>query len=372
MLTPSGPGQVQGLKEWLSLFPRMEYSPRQRLSAVLAGRPCDRVPVLPLLAGWAAHHFSEGSPLETGQHPDRIAKVQISAREALEYDGLFAYADPLYIPEAFGCRVRFSASGLLVEPLALLPQNATVETIDEISLPDPERSGRLPVILAAVRKLAEYSRGEIPVIGLFEGPFTTAGRLFETDRLLRLVYRNPPVLNRILDRVTDLLLSFGQRLAENGAHLLLIPEPTGSASLISPRMFNEWVLPRLQRITRHLGLPCILHICGDTSPLLTSMAESGARVLSLDQCMDLKRSRNQLPGVVLGGNVDPVQALLLGTVETVRENTLDCLRRAGTEKFMLMSGCSLAPQTPVENIRAMIRTAREYGPGQSEDAGRSR
>lgn len=338
----------------------MESPPSQRLLQALEGKLPDRVPVLPLLAGWAAHHFSKGSPLEAGQDPDRIAEIQIQAREVLDYDGLFGYLDPLYIPEAFGCRVRFTASGPRVEPL-VSPLPDTPAGVDEMPLPDPEGSGRLPVILNAVRKLADYSRRQVPVIGLFEGPFTTAGRLFETDRWLRLIYRNRPVLVRVLEWISGFLVQFGQALAANGAQMLLIPEPT--TSLLSPRVFADLVLPRLQGLTRNLELPCMLHICGDTDLHLKAMAESGARVLSLDQCMDLKKSQDQIPGVVLGGNVDPVQALLFGTEETVRNNSMDCLRKVGPERFILMSGCSLSPQTPLENIRAMIRTAKEYGLG---------
>ena len=258
--------------------------------------------------------------------------------------------------------VRFTDSGPLVQPLSSIGLE-TEAGLEALPRPNPERSGRLPVILAAVRRLADYSQGRIPVIGLFEGPFTTAGRILETDRLLRLTHKNQPVLTKLLDRITDFLLGFGKSLAENGAQVILIPEPTASASMISPRMFAEWVLPRLQRLTRNLDLPCILHICGDTSPLLGSLAQAGGRVISLDQCMDLQRSRMAAPQIALGGNVDPIHSLWLGTEEKVRQDTRHCLEQAGTEKFIVMSGCSLPPRTPVENIRAMIRTVKEYGRG---------
>lgn len=344
----------------------MICSPSQRFSAALQGGSADSVPVLPLLAGWAARRFSENSPAATGSDSDRIAAVQIKARETLDHDGLFAYLDPLYIPEAFGCRVRLTASGPLAEPLISGPPD-TMAAVAEKPLPDPRSAARLPIILAAVRKLADYSQGQVPVIGLFEGPFTTAGRLIETAALLRLIYRNPPVLERLLDRVSDFLLQFGQALVENGAQILLIPEPTASSSMVSPRVFAEWVLPRLQRIIRNLDRPCILHICGDAAPLLPSLAISGARILSLDQCMDLRESRRYAPRAVLGGNVDPVNSLWLGSLETVRRDVLRCLTGAGTEKFVLMSGCSVPPQTPLENLRAMIQTTREYGWGPKGD-----
>jgi len=68
-----------------------------------------------------------------------------------------------------------------------------------------------------------------------------------------------------------------------------MPEPSGSASMISPVMFRQFVLPRLKTIIGSLDVPCMLHMCGDTSPMLDAMAESGAEIISLDQCMDLSK-----------------------------------------------------------------------------------
>lgn len=332
----------------------------------LARRPRDHVPVLPLLAGWAGAQFSSIPPARIAGDARRIAEVQIKAQKTLGFDGLFGYLDPLYIPEAFGCPVQFTPAGPLVLPLKH-PLD-TPEQVDALPFPDPRHSGRLPEILKAVRLLADYGRDRIPVIGLFEGPFTTVCRLFEADRIMRMLYRNRPVLNRLLDRVTEFLVLFAQALGDHGADLLLVPEPTASASLIAPRMFQGWILPRLQRILGSVDLPGILHICGDTSPLLGAMARSGARVLSLDQCLDLQAARTAVPEMALGGNVEPVKSLFLGTPRSVKEDAWNCLRRAGTDRFILMSGCSVPPGTPRENIQAMIEAAREYGLGQAGPA----
>ncbi len=348
----------------VSLFPVMFYSSSNRMADALHTRPFDHVPVLPFLAGWAAAHFSKDPPARIYRDPQRIAEVQIKAQETLGFDGLFGHLDPLHIPEAFGCPVHFTKTGPLAQPLPIPIE--TIEQVDALAFPDPRHSGRLPEILQTARLLAEYGRDRVPFIGLFEGPFTTTGRLLETERIMRMLYKNRPVLNRLLDRVTDFLLLFAQALRDQGARFLLIPEPTASASMISPRLFDEWVLPRLRRILREINLPCILHICGDTALLLGSMARTGARVLSLDQCMDLKTARAGSPNVALGGNVDPVKSLLFGSTQTVKEDVWNCLRQAGTERFILMSGCSVPLGTPEMNIRAMIEAAREYGLGQAE------
>ena len=171
------------------------------------------------------------------------------------------------------------------------------------------------------------------------------------------------ILEALLDKVTAFLLKFAEALVENGANAIFLPEPTASASMISPTMFRQFVLPRLKKLTQNLKVPCILHICGDTSPTLKAMGESGAKVLSLDQCMDLSSSRAVVKDGVLGGNVDPINALLMGSKEQVVNDTLNCLRSAGTKRFVLMTGCGVPPNTPLENVKIMIKTAKEYGLG---------
>jgi uroporphyrinogen decarboxylase len=93
------------------------------------------------------------------------------------------------------------------------------------------------------------------------------------------------------------------------------------------------------------------------------MSETGADVLSIDQCMELTESRKTVPEAVLGGNVDPIQSLLMGTREQVEKDTLNCLRTAGTNRYILMSGCGVPPNTPVENLKTMVETGKAYGLG---------
>jgi uroporphyrinogen-III decarboxylase len=61
--------------------------------------------------------------------------------------------------------------------------------------------------------------------------------------------------------------------------------------------------------------------------------------------------------------VDPINSLLNGSQEQIAEDTLNCLRTAGTRGFVLMSGCGVPPKTPVENVVAMVETAKNYGLG---------
>ena len=343
----------------------MTYSALERFHDALKGRPQDRVPIFPMIAAWAAVNFSDSPPAQLARKPQRVVDAQIKAMESVGYDAFFAYADPLYIPQAFGCNVRFLETGPLSDPLPLAI--TCPEDLDKLPVPDPGKEERLAATLEIVRGLSTYGAGDIPVLGLFEGPITTTCRIFEAELIMRMIYKNPQVLEAILDRVTAFLIEFSRALIDNGANVIFLPEPTASAAMISPAAFRKFVLPRLQKITGKLDVPCILHICGDTSPVLDSIGETGADVLSLDQCMNLVESRSRVPDAVLGGNVDPINSLLNGNREQIAEDTLNCLRTAGTSRFILMSGCGVPPRTPVEKVAAMVKTAKAYGlgPGKS-------
>jgi uroporphyrinogen-III decarboxylase len=96
-----------------------------------------------MIGGWAAANFSDVPLSKLAHDPKRIADAQVRAMETVGHDAFFAYADPLYIPEAFGCTVRFTETGPLVDAL---PHTITSsEDIEKIPRPDARRAGFLTI-----------------------------------------------------------------------------------------------------------------------------------------------------------------------------------------------------------------------------------
>jgi [methyl-Co(III) methanol-specific corrinoid protein]:coenzyme M methyltransferase len=218
------------------------YSNWERFQDALRGRPKDRVPVFAGTTLWAASNFPDASFQEIASDPGLIVKAQLWAREEIGIDVLYPSADPLFIAEAFGCRIRFLETGPRVDPLPISVDR--VEDVEELPFPDPRETGRLPVVLEACRILSEKTHGKIPLLGLFEGAFTSTCRIFETERVLRMIYKRPTVLSALLERVNEFLIGFGKALIESGVNAFYVPEPTASSTMISPRMFSQIVLPR--------------------------------------------------------------------------------------------------------------------------------
>ena len=65
--------------------------------------------------------------------------------------------------------------------------------------------------------------------------------------------------------------------------------------------------------------------------------------------------------ITIWGNLDPVGLLSRGTVEEINRKTRDLFHtfeKHGRRRFVLSSGCTLAVETPAENLHAFIDTAR--------------
>lgn len=315
----------------------------------------EQVPVIPLLGAWVAR-FSGIAPKTLVYDEKAIVKAHIDAQKAVGYDVVFAYIDPLYIPEAFTCSLDFMPTGAIdVVPLDLRDES----DIEALPLPDVHRDGRLPLILKVAEKLVHFPEREVPVLSLVEGPFTNCARIMGTERMMRALMKKKSMVESLLEKIGILLGLFGRALEETGIDGLVIADPVGSATMISPRLYRELVLPHLRRFIKSLKIPVVLHVCGDSEPILDMMAETGARILSLDQCMNLATAKEKLAGRCgIGGNVDPTNVLLLGTPEDVKQETLRCLQQGGRKGYVLMAGCAVPPRTPMENLKAMVEAAK--------------
>ena len=314
----------------------------------------DEVLVIPSVSEWVST-FS-GIPLkELLFNPEAIVSAQTDAQEAAGYDALFAYVDPLYIPEAFGCPLLLRSSGADVSPLDIRNKGDA----GALRIPSIRKDGRLPLLLDVADQLVHLPRRKVPVLGFAEGPVTTVSRILGAQKMGRALIQNRLMVNKVIEKVNQLLLIFGRTLRQIGVDALMMADPVSSSALISPKIYAEFVLPSLKQLIQNLRIPVILHLCGDTRPILNLMAETGARILSLDQCMDLAQAKGVLAGRCgIGGNVDPIHALSLGTPEDVKRETLRCLLQGGKKGFILMAGCDVPAGTPLENLKTMVKVAR--------------
>ncbi|MDR3588324.1 MAG: uroporphyrinogen decarboxylase family protein [Negativicutes bacterium] len=339
-----------------------EMTPKERTAALARGEAIDRIPCMPMVTDQA--YFLMGGPMSQYYHSaELMAQAQIYAYETYELDSVGAGPGLFGIAEAIGTQLAFTPSSV---PYVSVPALADYEQLERLPLIDPGRSGRLPLILKALRLVQDAVKERVSVGCSVGGPLTTAAAVRGTDNFLKDLRRCPEKVHKLLQFVTDNAIIFMDALSDMGIKPS-ISEPTASGTLISERHFREFAKPYLKQyaeyIIRRFGSGPFVHICGDTTKIWGDMADCSATVLSLDNQVDLAEAKRQVGHrACLAGNIKPY-VLWQGTPEQVALEAKECLRKTwdSPKGFVLASGCGLSLGTPTENVIAMMDAARTYG-----------
>jgi [methyl-Co(III) methanol-specific corrinoid protein]:coenzyme M methyltransferase len=238
---------------------------------------------------------------------------------------------------------------------SLTAENAEIaEKFKKGSADSAVNIGRIPLVCEAIKLLTEDVGEEIVIGGYVPGPFTLLSLLVETGALY-MSLRKSEQIHIALELLTQFLASVGNAYHEAGADFLTIHEMGGSPGALGPKIFESIVLPHLQELTSALEGPVVLSACGRTNRAMKLLAASGADALSVDQTNDLAASRQEVPDVLLFGNLDPVGLLSQGTPDEIREAVASVVR-SGADA--IWPGCDLYLQTPLENLHTLVQASK--------------
>jgi uroporphyrinogen decarboxylase len=338
-------------------------NPFERVMAAIRGEPLDRVPVIPSVREWCIRQtgftFSEAM-----QVAEKYVFSQYYCVKEYKYDAVWDFFATHAESEALGSRLLIAEDN---PPSVMEPIIREYDTdLAHLRLPNPYKDGRLPQMLTIIRRLKELCEGNIPVIGYCQAPFRHAAMLRGLELILRDTMKAPEKLKELLEISLTGLIHWGIAVAEAGADIISISDPTVSMNVMSKDTWMKFGFPYLERLANALkktGKPLKLHVCGDTTDRLETFVDAGFDILSLDTKVDFQKAREKVGDrVCLMGNVCPNTTLLFGTPQDVEDYSKRVIQQAGLNgRFILSSGCMLAPDTPGENVRAMVNAVEKYG-----------
>ena len=346
----------------MTVSQRDALTPRQRLAAYGRGEIIDRLPAVPIVGNTAARVRGVKVSAFRG-NGKLIAEAQIAAYQRFGYDNIRIFTDLYTQAEAMGATVVY-----LDDETAYLGEPAlqTVAAIDTLRPADPTRDGHLPTFLEAMRRTVDAVGDEVAVTGAVTGPLTNASFLIGTERLVRLMIRQPEAVHRLCQLSLETSLRYIEEIFAAGC-VPSLTDAMSSSTVISPKAFAEFSFPYLKQLIDAIhahGATMTLHICGKTSPIWELMADTGADCLSLDNAADLAAAKQHVgQRVRLMGNVQPSEVMLEGTPARVRAAVLTGIQQAydAPRGYIVASGCSLPTETPFANIDAMMQAVREIG-----------
>jgi [methyl-Co(III) methanol-specific corrinoid protein]:coenzyme M methyltransferase len=334
-----------------------EMTPRKRALLCMTGNKAkaDRISCLdPLTTCTVDQMNAVGAPFpEAHTNPDLAFKLAAAAWTVVGLEGFKMPFDLCVEAEAMGAKLNWGR----------IDRHPSVEThvfneLADLKIPENimER-GRYPLKFKVEERLKREYGDYLPVVNQVTGPFTLAGHLFGIEKFCVWTKKKPleQVKQALMD-ISELNIEDCRNSLRSGADMVCVADPSATSDILSPEFFKTVMVPVYQNMSKKIGAPLLLHICGNTTSYLPYMPDTGIDALSVDAQVDIGFAKAILGRkVAICGGVPTITTLLFGTPEKVKEAAINAIK-SGVD--MLMPSCGIPPRTPLANFRALVDVAR--------------
>lgn len=334
---------------------------RELVFAHLAGEPVDRLPLMPITMMFACEQI--GARYRDYCTDYRVlVEGQLRTAETYGFDYVNTMSDPAREAADCGAVVEYFDQ----QPVAIVEEQALLadkKKLAHLKMPDPLGGGRMHNGIKALVLFKEKIGRDKVIEGWVEGPLAEAADLRGINTVMTDFFDDPGFIRDLFEFVLQMELNFAREQVKAGADVIGIGD--AAASLVGPRIYEEFVRPYEQRLVsgiQEFGARVRLHICGNTRKILKGMGQLGCEIVDLDSLAPISEAREQMvAGQVLLGNLNPVTVLRNGTPQLVTTAIADCHRQARS-RFIVGAGCEVPRDTPADNLLALCAYARDHRP----------
>ena len=121
---------------------------------------------------------------------------------------------------------------------------------------------------------------DLAIYGASEGPFTCAANLMDAAPLMKAAIEAPGKVEKVMAVTTETLIRMIRFAAGEGADYYCLAEPSSTPALLSPKYWDRFVGPYIRKIVESVPCPVVLHICGQTAPIIRSMCGTFSEFLA--------------------------------------------------------------------------------------------
>ncbi len=293
--------------------------------------------------------------------PKLAAEVTLQPVDILGVDAAILFSDILIPIESMGMRLEFSDKDgpILSEPIR------SKSSVDRLIIPDIEED--MPFVLETIKILRKELENKVPLIGFSGAPFTLATYMIEGGtsknflNTKKMMFQHPAVFDYLMEKLTITVISYLTAQIKAGVQAIQIFDTW--AGILTPLDYKNFVLPYIKRTISELkkeGVP-IIYFVNECAGILKEIKKSGADVIGIDWRIDISDAIKKLgKKTVIQGNLDPCALFL--PKEDLEERVKDILWKGEAAKGHIFNlGHGILPQTPVENVIAMVETVHYYG-----------
>lgn len=294
--------------------------------------------------------------LELCKTPELAVEVTLQPMR-LGVDAAILFADILLPLEPMGASFEFAKGEgpVIHEPIANRGQ------IHRLRVIDPEES--LAYVLSAIRLLKRELK--VPLIGFAGAPFTLSSYLVEGGKSAnfaktkRLMFGQPDAWHALMTKLGEVVRRY--LLAQIAAGVDAVQLFDSWVGDLAPEDYAEYVQPHVKAVladVERAGVP-VIHFGVGTATLLEKMRDAGGTVIGVDFCTPLGEAWERIGhDRAVQGNMDP--CALLATRDVAVRHAQRVLDAAGGRPGHVFNlGHGITPETPVDNVRAVVDHVHE-------------
>jgi uroporphyrinogen decarboxylase len=289
--------------------------------------------------------------------PDLIVEITMQPVRRYAVDAAIFFSDIVVPLKAIGVDldIKPGVGPVIADPIR---DAAAIDRLRRLTADD------VPYVTEAVRALTG-ELGDLPLIGFAGAPFTLASYLIEGgpsknhERTKAMMYGEPELWARLLDRLADIAITYLKVQVEAGARAIQLFDSWVGA--VAPADYRTSVLPYSSKIFAALEAYDVprIHFGVGTGELLGLMGEAGADVVGVDWRVPLDDAvRRVEAGKALQGNLDP--AILLAPWEVAAARAREVLTQGRTaEGHVFNLGHGVLPSTDPGVLAALADLVHE-------------
>lgn len=301
------------------------------------------------------------SILEICKRPDLAAQVTLQPVEILDVDAAIIFADLLLPVEPMGLRLKFVAGeGPLIEN--------PVRTSHDVDTLSTSNTDDLGYVGESIKMVSTALAGKVPIIGFVGAPFTMASYMIEGGasrnfiNTKQLMYRDETLWRRLMGKLVDVLGPFAMLQVAAGARAIQVFDSWVGA--LGADDYVRYVAPYsralIERI-RSTGVP-VIHFGTGAAGYFRELHAAGGDVMGVDWRLNIDQAWLDISyRSAIQGNLDP--AALFAPLPELKAKVHELLKRTGTRPGHIFNlGHGILPETPVENVKAVVQMVREFRP----------
>ena len=298
---------------------------------------------------------------EAHSDPKAMAKLGCAQADVLGFEVVRASFCLTAEAERLGCAVdpgkKDRTPMLKKHPFKFDPMEGVYDEPNIMSADEFLKGGRPQTNVEAVKLMKKSHGKDYAIVAGNTGPFTLAGHLVSTENLVFGIMMAPEEVSKWVEAVNPICKAYSQALIDAGADIVQMSEPSASTDLLSPDMFDEYAGKYVKTSLAAIkGGSSVLHICGNTMPILDQMIGTGVTGLSIEEKVNPAEAVKKVnKRAALIGNVGVVFPLLQGT-------PADCLEHGKIVKEagfnIVASGCGLSALIVNDNLKALVKAVK--------------